>query len=77
MFASITAEELHGCIKKFKRDRSPSSDGVSADMDSDSADLMHECLQLLHLFNCMLASHFPECLPAGMITAIFKWEEGL
>ena len=70
MFASITAEELHVCIKKLKRGKSPGIDGVSADMVIDGGDLMHDCL--LQLFNRMLVTSFPECLSVGMITAVFK-----
>ena len=69
MFASITAEELHVCIKKLKRGKSPGIDGVSADMVIDGGDLLHDCL---FLFNRMLATSFPECLSVGMITAVFK-----
>ena len=61
---------MHGCIRKLERGTSPGIDGVSADMVTGGGDLMHECL--LHLFNCMLATHFPECLSVGMITAVFK-----
>jgi len=70
MFASITAEELHVCIKKLKRGKSPGIDGVSADMVIDGGDLLHDCL--LQLFNRMLATSCPECLSIGMITAVFK-----
>ncbi len=70
MFASITAEELHVCIKKLKRSKSPGIDGVSADMVIDGGDLLHECL--LRLFNRMLATSFPECLSVGVITAVFE-----
>ena len=32
----------------------------------------HEVFTLLWLFNCMLASHFPERLSVGLITAVNK-----
>ena len=70
MFASITAEELHVCIKKLKCGKSPGIDGVSANMVIDGGDLLHECL--LQLFNRMLATSFPQCLSVGVITAVFK-----
>ena len=70
MSASITAEELHVCIKKLKRNKSLGIDGASADMVIDGGDLLHDCL--LQLFNRMLATSFPECLPVGVITAVFK-----
>jgi len=34
-------EELHVCIKKLKRGKSPGIDGVSADMVIDGGDLLH------------------------------------
>jgi len=67
MFASITTEKLHVCIKKLKHGKSPGIDGVSADMVIDGGDL-HDCL--LQLFNRMLATSFSECLSVGMITAV-------
>ena len=39
-------------------------------MIKDGGDLLGSCLLLL--FNCMLASHFPECLSVGLITAVYK-----
>ena len=70
MLASITAEELHVCIKKLKRGKSPGIDGGSADMVIDGGDLLHDCL--LQLSNRMLAASFPECLSFDMITVVFK-----
>ncbi len=69
MFADITADELHACIKKLKRGKSPGIDGVCAEMIKDGGDLLHNCM--LELFNRMLASHFPERLSVGMITAVY------
>ena len=66
----ITADELSQCIKRLKRGKSPGSDGILADMIKDGGDLMRQCL--LWLFNCMLASHFPERLSVGLITAVYK-----
>ena len=70
MFASINADELHTSIRKLKRGKSPGIDGISAEMIIDGGDLMHSCL--LDLYNRMLATHFPECLSVGMITAVYK-----
>ena len=39
-------------------------------MIKDGGDLPETCL--LWLFNCMLASHFPERLSVGLITAVYK-----
>ena len=39
-------------------------------MIKDGGDLVQQCL--LWLFNCMLASHFPERLSVGLITAVYK-----
>ena len=39
-------------------------------MIKDGGDLMQQCL--LWLFNCMLASHLPERLSVGLITAVYK-----
>ena len=66
----ITADELSQCIKRLKRGKSPGNDGILADMIKDGGDLVQQCL--LWLFNCMLASHFPECLSVGLITAVYK-----
>ena len=68
--ADITIEELCPCIKRLKRGKSPGIDGILADMIKDGGDLVQECL--LWLFNCMLASHFPERLSVGLITAVHK-----
>ena len=50
--------------------KAPGIDGILADMLKDGGDLVQECL--LWLFNCMLASHFPERLSVGLITAVHK-----
>jgi len=68
--ADITADELSQCIKRLKRGKSPGIDGILADMIKDGGDLVQQCL--LWLFNCMLASHFPERLSVGLITAVYK-----
>ena len=68
--ANITSDELCSCIKRLKRGKSPGIDGILADMIKDGGDLVQECL--LWLFNCMLASHFPERLSVGLITAVYK-----
>ena len=39
-------------------------------MIKDGDDLVQQCL--LWLFNCMLASHFPERLSVGLITTVYK-----
>ncbi len=39
-------------------------------MIKDGGDLVQQCL--LWLFNCMLASQFPDCLSVGLITAVYK-----
>ena len=66
----ITADELSQRIESLKRGKSPGNDGILADMIKDGGDLMQQCL--LWLFNCMLASHFPERLSVGLITAVYK-----
>jgi len=68
--AEITVDELSQCIKRLKRGKNPGIDGILADMIEDGGDLVQQCL--LWLFNCTLASHFPECLPVGLITAVYK-----
>ncbi|KAL3162344.1 hypothetical protein ABBQ32_010027 [Trebouxia sp. C0010 RCD-2024] len=60
----ITLDELSACIKRLKRGKSPGIDGVTADMIKDGGDPLKE--KLLWLFNCILASHFPECLSVGL-----------
>ena len=62
----ISADELSQCIKRLKCGKSPGNDGILA----DEGDLIQQCL--LWLFNCMLASHFPERLSVELITAIYK-----
>ena len=66
----ITAEELHECIRKLKRGKSSGMDGLLAEMIKDGGDVLQSCI--LCLFNCMLASHFPERLSVGLITAVHK-----
>ena len=39
-------------------------------MIKDGGDLVQQCL--LWLCNCMLASHLPEHLSVGLITAVYK-----
>ena len=66
----ITLDELSACIKRLKRGKSPGIDGVLADMIKDGSSVLKECL--LWLFNCILASPFPERLSVGLITAVYK-----
>lgn len=73
--AHITAAELRDCIKRLKRGKSPGVDGILAEMIKDGGDLLETCL--LWLFNCMLASHFPERLSVGLITAVYKSGDNL
>ena len=54
----------------LKRGKSPGIERVTADMIKDGGDLLKE--SLLWLFNCILASHFPEGLSVGVITAVYK-----
>ena len=68
--AGITVDELSQSIRRLKRGKSPGIDGILADMIKDGGDLVQQCL--LWLFNCMLASHFPERLSVGLITAVYK-----
>ena len=56
--------------QQLKRGKSPGNDGIPVYMLKDCGDLVQECL--LWLFNCMLASHFPERLSVGLITAVYK-----
>lgn len=69
MNKDISLDELSFCIKRLKRGKSPGNDGILADMLKDGGDLVQECL--LWLFNCMLASQFPERLSVGLITAVY------
>ena len=62
----VTADELHACSKRLKHGKSPGIDGILAEMIKGGGDLLQCCWLLL--FNCMLASHFPECLSVGLIT---------
>ena len=66
--SDITADELSQRTKRLKCGKSPGIDGILADMIKDGG--VQQCL--LWLFNCMLASHFPECLSVGLITAVYK-----
>lgn len=66
----ITADELNRCIKRLKHGKSPGNDGTLADIIKDGGDLVQQCL--LWLFNCTLASHFPERLSIGLITVVLK-----
>ena len=50
----ITLDELCSCIKRLQRGKSPSTDGIVADMIKDGGGLEKECL--LWLFNRMLAN---------------------
>lgn len=68
--ADITVDELSECIKKLKRGKSSGMDGILAEMIKDGGELLQSCI--LWLFNCMLASHFPERLSVGLITAVHK-----
>ena len=65
-----TLDELCSCIKRLQRGKRPGIDGSVADMIKERGDLVKECL--LWLFNCMLASRFPEHLSVGLITAIYN-----
>ena len=68
--ASITADELHYCIRRLKRNKSPGIDGVLSEMIKDGGDVLHNCL--LVIFNLMLANHSPKQLSVGLITAVYK-----
>ena len=68
--ADITVDELHDCIKRMKRGKSSGMDGIVAELIKDGGELLQSCI--LCLFNCMLASHFPERLSVGLITAVHK-----
>ena len=68
--ADITVDELSQCIKRLKHGKSPGIDGILADMIKDGGDLVQQCL--LWLLSCMLASHFPERLSVGLISAVHK-----
>jgi len=57
-------------VVSSKSGKSPGIDDILADMIKDGGDLVQQCL--LWLFNCMLASHFPERLSVGLITAVYK-----
>ena len=67
----ITADELSQCIKCLKRGKSPGNDGILADMIKDAGDLVQQCL--LWLFNCMLASHFPEHLLQAVWVPVLQY----
>ena len=68
--APITTDELHDCIKRLKRNKSPGIDGVLSEMIKDGGDVLHNCL--LVIFNLMLTNHFPKQLSVGLITAVYK-----
>ena len=68
--ASITADELHDCIKRLKRNKSPGVDGVLSEMLKDGGDVVRNCL--LVIFNLMLTNHFPKQFFVGLITAVYK-----
>ena len=64
------ANELHDCIKRLKRKKSPGIDGILSEMIKDGGDVLHNCL--LVIFNLMLTNHFPKQLSVGLITAVYK-----
>ena len=68
--APITADELHDCIKRLKRNKSPGIDGVLSEMIKDGGDVLHNCL--LVNFNLMLVNHFLKQLSAALITAVYN-----
>ena len=70
MNAPITADELHDCIKRLRRNKSPGIDGILSEMIKDGGDVLHNCL--LVTFNLMLTNHFPKQLCVGLITAVYK-----
>ena len=70
--AFITADELHDCIKRLKRNKSPGIDGVLSEIIKDGGDVLHDCLCVI--FNLMLANHFSKQLSVGLITAVYKSE---
>ncbi len=72
--ADVTADELSQCIKRLKRGKSPGINSILADMIKDGGDLVQQCL--LWLFDCMLASHFPERLSLDKFFIIFSFWEG-
>ena len=57
--ASMTADELHDCIKRLKRNKPHGHgiDGVLSEMLKDGGDVLHDCL--LVIFNLMLTKYFP------------------
>ena len=56
--ASITADELHDCIKRLKHNKFPGVDVVLSEMLKDGGDVLRNCL--LVIFNLMLTNHLPE-----------------
>ena len=68
--APITTDELHDCIKRLKRNKSPGIDGILPEMIKDGGDVLHNCLFVI--FNLMLTNHFPKQLSVGLITAVYK-----
>ena len=49
--APVTSDELHDCIKRLKRNKSPGIDGVLSEMVKDGGDVLHSwldhcCLQI-------------------------------
>ena len=68
--ASITTDELHDCINRLKRNKSPGIDGVLSEMIKDGGDVLQNCM--LVIFNLMLVNHFPKQLSVGLITAVYK-----
>ena len=68
--APITTDELHDCIKRLKRNKSPGIDGILSEMIKDGGDVLHNCL--LVIFNLMLTNHFPKQFSVGLITAVYK-----
>ena len=67
--APIATDELHDCIKRLKRNKSPGIDGVLFEMVKTGGDVLHNCL--LVIFNLMLVNHVPQQFSVGLITAVF------
>ena len=70
MNASITADELHDCIKRLKCNKSPGVDGVLSEMLKDGGDILRNCIFVI--FNLMLTNHIRKQMSVGLITAVYK-----
>jgi hypothetical protein len=66
----ITLAELFQALKKLKRNKVTSLDGMKAEFILDVRELLH--MPLLVAFNCFLVEGFPKALSIGVVHVLFE-----